>query len=105
MANSFGKDILIQAENPQKAAQFYTSVLGFAVTDPNPRMIALGGPHINLFIEQGPKLGPVMEVTVKNLDAVKQRLLEHGCTIVKDEPHVPRCYMRDPFGLIYNLRQ
>ena len=42
MANSFGKDILIQAENPQKAAQFYTSVLGFAVTDPNPRMIALG---------------------------------------------------------------
>ena len=27
----------------------------------------------------------------------------HGCEIVKDEPDFPRCYVRDPFGLIYNL--
>jgi hypothetical protein len=47
-------------------------------------MIGLHGNHINLFIEQGPPLGPVLEVTV-------------------DEPHVPRVYIKDPFGLIYNL--
>jgi hypothetical protein len=23
--------------------------------------------------------------------------------IVKDEPEVPRCYVNDPYGLIYNL--
>jgi predicted enzyme related to lactoylglutathione lyase len=105
MANSFGADILIQAEDPQKAVRFYTTVLGFTVTDPNPEMIALSGPHINLFIEQGPKLGPVLEVTVENVDAARRRLLEQGCVVVKDEPHFPRSYMQDPFGLIYNLTQ
>jgi catechol 2,3-dioxygenase-like lactoylglutathione lyase family enzyme len=44
MANSFGADILIQAEDPQKAARFYTAVLGFTVSDPNPGMIGLSGP-------------------------------------------------------------
>jgi hypothetical protein len=23
--------------------------------------------------------------------------------VVKDEPDFPRCYLQDPFGLIYNL--
>jgi hypothetical protein len=27
-----------------------------------------------------------------------------GCEIVKDEPQFPRCYVKDPFGLIYNLK-
>ena len=34
-----------------------------------------------------------------------RRLIEAGCVVVKDEPDVPRCYVQDPFGLIYNLRQ
>ena len=105
MANSFGTDILIQAADPQEAARFYTNVLGFTVTDPNPGMIGLTGPHINLFIEPGPKLGPVLEVTVENVEAARRRLLEHGCVVIKDEPHFPRCYIQDPYGLIYNLTQ
>ena len=105
MANSFGADILIQAEDPQEAARFYTNVLGFTVNDPNPEMIALSGPHINLFIERGPKLGPVLEVTVDNVAAARRRLVEQGCVVVKDEPDFPRCYVQDPFGLIYNMTQ
>jgi hypothetical protein len=31
------------------------------------------------------------------------RLVKNGCTIVKDEPEFPRCYVKDPYGLIYNL--
>jgi len=26
-----------------------------------------------------------------------------GCQVVKDEPDFPRCYVKDPFGLTYNL--
>lgn len=103
MANSFGTDILIQAPDPKKAAEFYTRHLGFEVTDPNPRMIGLNGSHINLFIEPGPALGPVLEVKVANVEDAKSRLVKNGCEIVKDEPNFPRTYVRDPFGLIYNL--
>ena len=66
-------------------------------------MFSLHGENINLFIEQGPPLGPVLEVTVGDVEEAKQRLVKNGCEIVKDEPHVPRCYIKDPFGLIYNL--
>jgi catechol 2,3-dioxygenase-like lactoylglutathione lyase family enzyme len=103
VANTFGTDILIQAPDPKKAAAFYVEHLGFEVTDPNPKMIGLHGSHINLFIEPGPALGPVLEVTVDNVEEAKRRLVKNGCEIVKDEPDFPRVYIKDPFGLIYNL--
>jgi catechol 2,3-dioxygenase-like lactoylglutathione lyase family enzyme len=102
MANSFGTDILIQAPNPKAAAAFYVDQFGFELTGETP-MIGLHGEHINLFIEQGPPLGPVLEVMVANVEEAKARLVKKGCVIVQDEPHVPRCYVRDPYGLIYNL--
>ena len=37
------------------------------------------------------------------LEAARLRLVQRGCVVVKDEPEFPRCYARDPFGLIYNL--
>ena len=103
MANTFGTDILIQAPDPKRAALFYVQQLGFEITDENPNMISLHGEHINLFIERGPVLGPVLEVTVDNVGEAKTRLVKNGCEIVKDEPDFPRCYVKDPFGLIYNL--
>ena len=103
MANKFGKDILIQAQDPKSAASFYVQQLGFEITDETPDMISLHGKHINLFIERGPVLGGVLEVTVDSVEEAKRRLVEDGCEIVKDEPDFPRCYIKDPYGLIYNL--
>jgi predicted enzyme related to lactoylglutathione lyase len=103
MTNSFGADILIQAPDPQKAARFYVEQLGFEITDPNPKMIGIHGKHINLFIEPGPALGPVLEISVDNIEEATARLVKNGCEIIKDEPDFPRRYLRDPYGLIYNL--
>ncbi len=105
MANTFGTDILIQSRNPMKAAKFYVKELGFSITDKNPKMVGLHGPHINLFIEPGPALGPVLEVTVKSVKEAKARLKKTGCRVVKDEPDFPRCYIKDPYGLICNLTE
>jgi predicted enzyme related to lactoylglutathione lyase len=105
MANTFGTDILIQAQDPKNAASFYVEQLGFEITDEAPHMISLHGEHINLFIERGPAQGPVLEITVVNVEEAKQRLLKNGCAIIKYEPDFPRCYVKDPIGLIYNLTQ
>lgn len=105
MANRFGMDILIQAPNPKEAAAFYVQNLGFEVTEEKPDMISLHGEHINFFIERGPALGPVLEVSVKSVGDARRTLIKKGCQVVKDEPHVPRFYVRDPFGLIYNLTE
>jgi catechol 2,3-dioxygenase-like lactoylglutathione lyase family enzyme len=104
MGNRFGSDILIQAPDPQAAADFYVQQLGFTVTAREP-MLELKGPHINLYIEEGPKLGPILEVMVPDVAQAKARLLKAGCKVIKDEPRYPRCYVQDLQGLIYNLRQ
>jgi hypothetical protein len=103
MANSFGTDILIQSQDPKSAAKFYVENLGFEITEEMTDMVSLCGDHINLFIERGPALGPVLEVTVDDVEDARQRLVKLGCKIVKDEPEFPRCYVEDPYGLIYNL--
>jgi predicted enzyme related to lactoylglutathione lyase len=102
MANAFGTDILIQAQDPAAAARFYAQQFGFEITADKP-MLSMHGDNINFFIEQGPPLGPVLEVTVDDVDRAKKRLTDAGCEVIKDEPDVPRCYIRDPFGLIINL--
>jgi hypothetical protein len=103
MANKFGTDILIQSPDPKKASEFYVKELGFKVTDESAKLVSLHGDNINLFIEKGPALGPVLEVTVKDVAKAKASLQKKGCKILKDEPEFPRCYVQDPFGLIYNL--
>ena len=72
MANTFGTDILIQAEDPLKAANFYVKELGFEITDKNPKMIGLHGENINLFIENGPALGPVWKLPSRALRKPKR---------------------------------
>ena len=104
MANRFGPDILIQSPNPRETALFYVEQLGFEITDETEEMVSLHGEHINLFIERGKALGPVLEVMVDDVDEAKARLTKNGCIVVKDEPDYPRCYVQDPFGLIYNLK-
>ena len=103
MGNRFGTDILIQAPDPRAAAAFYVEQLGFKINDETPTLISIHGPEINLFIERGPLLGPVLEVTVENVEQAKAGLTNAGCQIIKDEPDFPRCYVKDPFGLVYNL--
>ena len=103
MANTFGTDIIFQTPSPKDAARFYVEQLGFEITDETPDMIGLHGRHINMFIERGPVLGPVFEVTVDNVEEARTRLTRNSCTVVKDEPEIPRCYVKDPFGLTYNL--
>jgi hypothetical protein len=37
------------------------------------------------------------------VEEARNRLVENGCEVIKDEPEFPRTYLKDPYGLIYNL--
>ena len=40
-----------------------------------------------------------------NVQAAKADLVKRGAKVLREEPEVPRCYVRDPFGLTYNLAE
>jgi hypothetical protein len=63
------------SQGPQRAGDFILSLPGLAWNG------RLHGEHINLFIEKGPPLGPVLEIMVDSVEAAKLRLVKTGCQI------------------------
>ena len=58
-----------------------------------------------LYVEPGSSSGPVFKFSVTDLQAAKQALIKAGCRVVGEDLTLPRCYLRDPFGLIFNLSE
>jgi hypothetical protein len=58
---------------------------------------------IRLFVEKGDSHGPVFDFLVPDVQAAKERLIAAGCVLIEENPSIPRCYLQDPFGLVFNL--
>jgi hypothetical protein len=74
MANSFGTDILIQADDPLKAANFYVKELGFEITDKKSNMISLHGKNMIFPLSEARFSDPSLKLPSKALRKPKQGL-------------------------------
>lgn len=99
------RDVIIRTDKWADATRFYETVLGFAITKRYPGIVGFETGAIQLFVEQGEPHGPVFDFLVPDVRAAKERLLEAGCTLVEEDPSVPRCYLRDPYGVVFNVGQ
>jgi catechol 2,3-dioxygenase-like lactoylglutathione lyase family enzyme len=99
------RDILIQTEDIEAATAFYETVLGLGVFIREPAIVGLESGAFRLFLDKAEPYGPVLEFKVDDFEAAKERLVAAGCRIENEDPSVPRCYVRDPYGLIFNIAQ
>jgi catechol 2,3-dioxygenase-like lactoylglutathione lyase family enzyme len=97
------RDVIIRTESLAEAEQFYGSILGFAVSSRDAGIIGFETGSFCLYVEKGPQHGPVFDFLVADVEATKGRLLAAGCTLVEEDRSVPRCYVRDPFGVTFNI--
>jgi catechol 2,3-dioxygenase-like lactoylglutathione lyase family enzyme len=97
------RDVIIRTESWPEAVRFYEKVLGFAVSSRSPAMVGFETGALQLYVEAGPPHGPVFDFLVADVQATKARLMAAGCTLVEEDPGLPRCYLRDPFGVVFNL--
>ncbi|WP_233843412.1 VOC family protein [Dyella sp. 2HG41-7] len=97
------RDIIIRTDDWPAAIAFYTSTLGFEVVYRSDTMMGFETGSFRLYVEKGEAHGPVFDFLVQNVQATKQALLASGCTLIEEDPAVPRCYLRDPFGMTFNL--
>jgi catechol 2,3-dioxygenase-like lactoylglutathione lyase family enzyme len=100
---SSSRDVIIRTKNFAKAAKFYQAVLGLEVTHRGKTMLGFEAGEFCLYVEKGEPHGPVFEFIVPDVQAAKKKLLAAGCTILEEDPSLPRCYIRDPFGLTFNI--
>jgi catechol 2,3-dioxygenase-like lactoylglutathione lyase family enzyme len=97
-------NIAVRTERFADAVAFYSDVLGFANRSSDPALGDHDADPINLFvIEDDEVSGPVMELFVTDLERAREELLAHGCKVVRWRGKGQDCYIRDPFGVTFNL--
>jgi predicted enzyme related to lactoylglutathione lyase len=105
MANIFesSRDIIIRTKHWSEAVRFYSLVLGLPITHESKTIVGFETGAFCLYVEKGDEHGPAFEFLVQDVQAAKQKLVAAGCVVVEENPSVPRCYIRDPYGLVFNV--
>jgi catechol 2,3-dioxygenase-like lactoylglutathione lyase family enzyme len=99
------RDVIIRTPNFQQAIHFYESVLGLKMILSGESLVGFDAGEFRLYLEKGSKHGPVFDFLVTDLEAAKHALISAGCTIQEEDASVPRCYIKDPHGLVFNIEQ
>lgn len=97
------RDVIIRTEAWADATRFYESVLGLPTSHWSGTLMGFETGAFCLYVEKGDEHGPVFEFLVPDVEAAKRRLVDAGCTIVEENASVPRCHIRDPYGVVFNI--
>jgi len=107
MSDTFkaSRDIIVRTENWSEALKFYGSILGLSITSQGKTIVGFETGSFCLYVEKGEAHGPVFDFLVPDIQAAKQKLVAAGCTVIEENPEIPRCYIKDPYGMIFNVEQ
>jgi catechol 2,3-dioxygenase-like lactoylglutathione lyase family enzyme len=107
MSESFhaSRDIIIRTPDWVAAVAFYATTLGLPEVYRGEGIVGFETGAFRLYVEKGDAHGPVFEYLVPDVQAAKQLLVAAGCAVVEEDASVPRCYVRDPYGMTFNLGQ
>jgi predicted enzyme related to lactoylglutathione lyase len=99
------RDIIIHTGKFEEAARFYEEVLALPVTTKSGKLVGFETGSFQLFVDgrDSLRMGPVFEFSVADVEEAKQQLVANGCAVVAEDESVPRCYIKDPHGLVFNL--
>lgn len=97
------RDVIIRTDAWTEAIRFYGSALGLPVTHRSETLMGFETGAFCLYVEKGDEHGPVFEFLVPDVAAAKRRLVDAGCNIVEENTSIPRCYIRDPYGVVFNI--
>jgi catechol 2,3-dioxygenase-like lactoylglutathione lyase family enzyme len=97
------RDVIIRTNRWPEAVRFYEKVLGFAVSSRGEGLVGLETGAFRLYVEAGQPHGPVFDFLVTDVAATKAQLIAAGCTLLEEDPGIPRCYISDPFGVVFNV--
>jgi predicted enzyme related to lactoylglutathione lyase len=107
MSNTFkaSRDIIVRTGNWSEALKFYGAVLGLPITERSETIVGFEAGAFCLYVERGKEHWPVFEFLVPDIQEAKRQLVGAGCTVIEENPAVPRCYIKDPYGMIFNVGQ
>jgi catechol 2,3-dioxygenase-like lactoylglutathione lyase family enzyme len=99
------REVILRTQKWSDAVTFYRTVLGLPLAYEQPTMVGFETGAFRLYVEKGPEHPPVFELLAADFETATGKLIAAGCTIVEEDPKLPRCYLRDPYGFTFNLAQ
>jgi len=97
-------NIALRTDKFPEAIDFYSRVLGFTDRSNDPELGDFDAKPLNMFVIEDSEFGGViLELFVENLEKARDLLVKNGCDVVRWRGKGQDCYIRDPYGVIYNL--
>ena len=90
MAFRMSPNVAVRTEGFSEAVDFYTKVLGFENRSEDAELADLDA-------------RPVLELFVDDLEKAREVLTANGCEILRWRGKGQDCYVKDPFGVIFNI--
>lgn len=104
MKYQMSPNIAVRTEKFSEALDFYSSVFGFQNRSTDPELGDYDASPLNIFVIKDQELsGAILELFVEDLDKAREELVKNGCEVIRWRGKGQDCYIRDPFGVIYNL--
>jgi catechol 2,3-dioxygenase-like lactoylglutathione lyase family enzyme len=97
------REVIIRTPAWLEAIRFYASVLGLPITYRSDTVVGFETGAFCLYVERGAEQAPVFEFLVADVEAAKRQLTCAGCTVEEEDASLPRCYIRDPYGVVFNI--
>lgn len=98
-------DVIFRVPDLRAVKEYYAGRLGLPVVLESDAMVGFDSGDLTLYFERGEPNGPVFEFTVDDVRRAKDELMQDGCELVEENPAVPRVYLRDRFGLVFNITE
>ena len=104
MSYRMSPNVAIRVADSAAAAKFYSGLLGLPITEYTGREVTIDASPLTMFvIEDDEVAGPVHELFVEDLEAARDELVAAGCEVVRWRGKGQDCYIRDAFGVVFNL--
>ncbi len=98
-----GRDVICRARDLGAVKAYYAGELGLPIVLDTDTMVGFDTGELTLYYERGEPGPPVFDFFVDDVRTSKNRLITAGCELVEEDPSVPRVYLRDRFGLVFNI--
>jgi catechol 2,3-dioxygenase-like lactoylglutathione lyase family enzyme len=96
-------NLLVKHPRWEEAAEFYEHVLGLQVHERAEEARGFTSNALYLYFTGGEEQTFVHEFIVPDVEEARRELEARGCQVVVWRGRGGDCYMRDPFGLVFNL--
>jgi len=103
MTHEMSNCICLQVPDIKKARILYQKILNGRMVNEDEDSVELKSGTLRIFLDRGDTMGPILEILVGDVELAREELLQAGCIPVQWEGRGGRCYMRDPFGFVFNL--